>query len=114
MACLHHIKQSLLATDLPLPTPLGWVSENQLGLTSNRLIEVEAFILSEGVTDTWARYIGVFSMLGRLHQALREQTKTVRFVSPVVHNYGQPMNLLNWLVQTIQEVKQKGLTDGVR
>ncbi len=53
-------------------------------------------------------------MLGRLHQALREQTKTVRFVSPVVHNYGQPMNLLNWLVQTIQEVKQKGLTDGVR
>ncbi len=114
LACLHHIKQGLIATNFSLPIPLGWVSESQLGLTSNRLIEVEAFVFSKGVTDTWARYIEAFSMLGRLHQALHEQTKTIRFVSPVVHNYGQPMHLLNWLGQTRQKVKQQGLTDSVR
>jgi homoserine kinase type II len=93
---------------------LGWISESQLGLTSNRLIEVESFTLSEGVTDTWSRYIEAFSMLGRLHQALREQAKTIHFVAPVVHNYGQPGHLLNWLEQTKNEVKQKELSDDVR
>jgi Ser/Thr protein kinase RdoA (MazF antagonist) len=114
LTCLHHIKQGLIASELPLPVPLGWVSESQLGLTSNRLIEVETFIPSEGVTDAWARYLEAFSMLGRLHQALREHAKTIHFVSPVVHNYGQPTHLLKWLGQTIGEVKQQGLTNGVR
>jgi aminoglycoside phosphotransferase (APT) family kinase protein len=93
---------------------LDWVSESQLSLPSNRLIEVETFIPSEGVTDTWARYLEAFSTLGQLHQALREQTKTIHFISPVVHNYGLPKHLLNWLEQTRQEVKQQDLTDGVQ
>ncbi len=49
-------------------------------------------------------------MLGCLHQALKEQEKTLAFVPPAVHNYGHPAELLSWLRQTILVVAHQEST----
>ena len=97
---LQAVKHGLRAADLPLPESLGWVAGNRIGLKMDRLIEVERFIPSERGSAGWMYHIKAYSMLGRIHQALKEQEKSLTFVPPVVHNYGHPAELLGWLKKT--------------
>ena len=106
---LHVMKKALLETGLPIPQPIAWVKGSQLGVHTDRLIEVERYIKNDGVADTWRRHEVAFSMLGRLHDALAKTVTASQFVPPKVHNYALPKEMLKWIEQTQFLIRQSGL-----
>lgn len=107
LAFLQNLKKRLLIAGLPVPKPLGWDHGKQLGLSLDRLLEVENFTPSESISPNWETHYQSFRMLGCLHRAFRDILGIIEFVPPQVHNYDQPAQFLAWLGETKVEIARK-------
>lgn len=107
---LHVMKKALIEAGIPIPQPIAWAKGSQLGVHTNRLIELEQYVPHDGVADTWRRYEVAFAMLGRLHDALAKTVTVSRFVPTKVHNYALPSEMFRWIEQTQFLIRQSSLS----
>lgn len=106
LAYQHAIRRMLSRAGFPVPQPLPALTGETFMYYNDRLLEIEPFILHDGVADTWERNVMAFAILGRLHAVFAAKTARIPLVDPVVTNYGTPDLLLTWTQRAANKITQ--------
>ncbi len=106
LAMLHQVKQVLHENALPVTLPIATRLNKTIIAYQDRHAEVEHFVPSDNIPETWQRYETAFALLAKLHAVLATKLEHISVVPPLVANYGTPDVLLAWTLQAEQRIRQ--------
>lgn len=98
---IHAIQQRLRHRGLPVPEVLRTSGGATWSLLGDRLIEVAAYVPSDGPADTWERIEVAAALLGPLHSALASLSPS-SLVPPAYSGHATPKQALQMLGETEQ------------
>lgn len=108
---MRTVRIKLSQQGLPVPEPIGWTTEQSLGLDGHCLVELEEYVPHDGVADDWQSYEKAFEMLGRLHDAMAPLGEQLTFVPAKAHNYATLPEMLTWIEQTQSAIRTIDATE---
>ena len=114
LTVLHHIKQELHKNAFPIALPIADKIGETIFSYQDRYVEVEHFIPHDSVMETWQHYEIAFSLLAKLHTCFATKLQHMHIVPPLVANYGTPVVLLAWMLQTEERIRQSTDNENTR
>jgi Ser/Thr protein kinase RdoA (MazF antagonist) len=112
---LQHVRSIIQRSGLPVPQLLSTTTGETFVRYADRLVEVESFVASDAVVNTWERCTLVCSLLGKLHSALASpEVTTLPIIPPAHSNSGTPAILLKWTQQSVGQIRAQSSTSPAR
>jgi hypothetical protein len=92
VATVHRAVRSLARSDLPVPRPVATTSGDTRLRVEGHVVDVDPYVASDAIADTWPRFAAAARLLARIHDTLAAGAAIGRAprVPPPVRLYGTP------------------------
>ena len=105
VATVQRAVRALARSGLPVPRSIPSAAGEPLVRIEEHVVDVEAYVPSDGLADTWPKLLVATAPLARLHTVLAAAGPgDGPSEGPPVSNYGVPGELVGWVDETVTAV----------
>jgi Ser/Thr protein kinase RdoA (MazF antagonist) len=105
LAEIQRARQALIAHGVPAAAVRSTRDGQRWSVFDGRLVEVERYVDSDAIMDSWERLLRGLPVLGRMHAILRGVPFSAEGKSPLFANYIEPQHALSRSLQGTRRIR---------
>jgi Ser/Thr protein kinase RdoA (MazF antagonist) len=105
LADIQRARQELAAHGVPVATTRSTLDGRRWTVFDGRLVEVERYVASDAIMDSWERLMQGLPVLGRMQAILRGVSFSAEGRTPLFANHIEPQNTLGMTVQGTRRIR---------